>query len=139
MFSLDFPEPSPLRQPLVANVKNLFFAYDRTKGGVERQGDDEWLLKDVTVKVGCHTHTHAHIITLAPKRKGINIRGFFTVPLANNLGVIQRPVPPLPGRGLHHPRLGTLAPRSTQAQLITPHLHSLTVPLLLLPFCVYTR
>ena len=51
VFSLDFPEPSPLRQPLVANVKQMYFAYDKSKGGKERGPDDEWLLKDVNVTV----------------------------------------------------------------------------------------
>ena len=32
------------------------------------------------VTVRRHTHTHAHIVTLAPKRKGTDIRGFFQPP-----------------------------------------------------------
>ena len=55
VFSLDFPEPSPLRQPLVANVKSMFFAYDATRTGQPRQSEDEWLLRDVSVTVEMHS------------------------------------------------------------------------------------
>ena len=51
VFSLDFPEPSPLRQPLIANVKEMCFAYDRSKAGREREDDVGYLLRDVSVQV----------------------------------------------------------------------------------------
>ena len=54
VFSLEFPDPSPLRQPVVANVKEMSFKYDVTKGGAKREevGEDGgWLLENVTVTV----------------------------------------------------------------------------------------
>ena len=54
VFSLEFPDPAPLRQPVVANVKEMSFKYDVTKGGVKREeaGEDgSWLLENVSVTV----------------------------------------------------------------------------------------
>ena len=54
VFSLEFPDPAPLRQPVVANVKEMSFKYDVTKSGVKREemGEDGGLLlENVTVTV----------------------------------------------------------------------------------------
>ena len=58
VFSLEFPDPAPLRQPVVANVKEMSFKYDVTKAGVKREevGEDGgWLLENVTVNVDMHS------------------------------------------------------------------------------------
>ena len=54
VFSLDFPDPAPLRQPVVANVKDMSFRYDVNKSGVKREDisdDGGLLLENVTVTV----------------------------------------------------------------------------------------
>ena len=58
VFSLEFPDPAPLRQPVVANVKEMSFKYHVNKSGVKREEASEdggWLLENVTVTVDMHS------------------------------------------------------------------------------------
>lgn len=56
-FSLSFPEPSPLRVPLLVQIKNVNFKYPGTKSGVGSNVmmKREFLLNDVTVEVNKHS------------------------------------------------------------------------------------